>query len=179
MKVNAVILDAVCNQGAPFFVIFVFLGKKNKNTIIDIDSDNILNNINFFIPIIRGIENYCFNNNYEFLSTLPHPEKIEMLINPVCQPNCDRRALHYHNISKMMLKQSFSDNLECPYAGLIFSEVQKSPLFISIEDIKEATTLSQSAILKNAKKSVDNEHQSDYIKRTRRGVEQLGSSSGS
>ena len=80
---------------------------------------------------------YNFNNNYEFLSTLPHPEKIEMLINPVCQPNCERRALHYHKISELMLKKYFLDDLECPYAGLIFSEVQKNPLFISVEDIKE------------------------------------------
>ena len=80
---------------------------------------------------------YNFNNDYKFLSKLPNLNKIEMLVNPVCQPNCKKRTLHYHNISKLMLRESFSDELECPYAGLIFSEVQKSPLFISIEDIKE------------------------------------------
>lgn len=80
---------------------------------------------------------YNFNNNFNFLSSLNNIEKCEMLVNPVCKPNCERRELHYKTISELMLKQRFIEDLTCPYAGLIFSEVQKSPLFISIEDIKE------------------------------------------
>ena len=40
---------------------------KKKNYRLLLLSGKPLNNINFFIPIIRGIENYCFDNNYELI----------------------------------------------------------------------------------------------------------------
>lgn len=80
---------------------------------------------------------YNFNNDFEFLSTLQNLDKCEILINPVCQPGCDKRKEHYNAISKLTLKEIYIDNFSCPYAGLLFSEVQKNPLFVSVEDIKE------------------------------------------
>lgn len=38
----------------------------NKKYRILLVSGKPLNNINYFIPLIRGIENYCFEKNYEF-----------------------------------------------------------------------------------------------------------------
>ena len=40
---------------------------KKKNYRLLLLSGKPLNNISFFIPIIRGIENYCYDNNYELI----------------------------------------------------------------------------------------------------------------
>ena len=43
---------------------------------------------------------YNFNNKWEILDGLDHREKIEVLINAVCEPGCKRRGDHYKNIAK-------------------------------------------------------------------------------
>ena len=50
---------------------------------------------------------YNLNNDFELLSTLPHKEKLEILINALCIPDCPRRGGHYENIAinqKIMLE---------------------------------------------------------------------------
>ena len=73
---------------------------------------------------------YNFNNNIEFLRSLPNKEKCELLINPVCQPNCPRRSQHYEHISKTIL-YSNEPPMKCDYAGYLFYQAMTSPLFIS------------------------------------------------
>ena len=47
---------------------------------------------------------YNWNNNFEFLETLPHKEKCELLINACCVPNCPRRGEHYRSIGETQIK---------------------------------------------------------------------------
>ena len=50
---------------------------------------------------------YNLNNDFELLSTLPHKEKLEILVNALCIPDCPRRGGHYENIAinqKIMLE---------------------------------------------------------------------------
>lgn len=47
---------------------------------------------------------YNHNNNFELLERLPHKEKLELLINACCTPNCPRRAEHYRSIGEAHIK---------------------------------------------------------------------------
>ena len=42
---------------------------------------------------------YNMNNNWELLENIGHKEKIEVLVNALCIPNCPRRGDHYKNIA--------------------------------------------------------------------------------
>ena len=46
---------------------------------------------------------YNFNNNWEVLEKLPHKEKIEILVNAVCVPNCPRRKAHYQYLARTQM----------------------------------------------------------------------------
>ena len=81
---------------------------------------------------------YNFNNNIEFLHSIEHKEKCELLINPVCYPNCSRRREHYEHISKVILRKPVdTNNFECNCETKMFWEAMQSPLFISIEAIEQ------------------------------------------
>ncbi|WP_026652393.1 hypothetical protein [Butyrivibrio proteoclasticus] len=43
---------------------------------------------------------YNLNNKWDLLENIGHKEKIEVLVNALCVPNCERRKGHYENISK-------------------------------------------------------------------------------
>ena len=43
---------------------------------------------------------YNLNNNFEFIDKLVHPEKLEVLVNTLCVPNCPRRGEHYRQIAR-------------------------------------------------------------------------------
>ncbi|MCR5594944.1 MAG: hypothetical protein K6G12_03790 [Lachnospiraceae bacterium] len=50
---------------------------------------------------------YNLNNKKEFIDGINHPEKLEILVNPVCEPACPRRGEHYKTIAinqKIVLK---------------------------------------------------------------------------
>ena len=42
---------------------------------------------------------YNMNNNWDLLENIHHKEKIEVLVNALCIPNCPRRGDHYKNIA--------------------------------------------------------------------------------
>ena len=42
---------------------------------------------------------YNTNNNWDLLENIHHKEKIEVLVNALCIPNCPRRGDHYKNIA--------------------------------------------------------------------------------
>ncbi|MBQ8920679.1 MAG: hypothetical protein IJ060_00755 [Oscillospiraceae bacterium] len=46
---------------------------------------------------------YNFNNNFELLEKLPHKEKVEILVNAVCTPNCPRRKAHYQYLGRTQI----------------------------------------------------------------------------
>lgn len=43
---------------------------------------------------------YNLNNNWDFIGKLDQPEKLEVLVNTLCQPGCKRRGEHYRQIAK-------------------------------------------------------------------------------
>ena len=55
-------------------------------------------------PYSLVVLDYNWNNNFEFLEKMPQKDKIEILINACCMPNCPRRGEHYRTIGENHLK---------------------------------------------------------------------------
>jgi collagenase-like PrtC family protease len=58
---------------------------------------------------------YNWNNKFDELKKIKHPEKCEILINAVCRPNCPRRSEHYEQIGKEQIK--YWDYMKNPIRG--------------------------------------------------------------
>lgn len=46
---------------------------------------------------------YNWNNQFDFLETLPHKEKCEFLLNAICISNCKMRKYHYQYLGKQQI----------------------------------------------------------------------------
>ena len=79
---------------------------------------------------------YNFNKDIDFLKSIPNKEKVELLINPVCYPKCPRRREHYERIGLSSLHTDGIEPFECDAQGRLFHEAMMSPLFISLDNIK-------------------------------------------
>lgn len=73
--------------------------KINSSTckeIRDIDKLNEELEKEYYLVVL----DYNLNNQWEILNQIKKPEKCEVLINPVCIPNCKRRGEHYRTIAQ-------------------------------------------------------------------------------
>ena len=93
---------------------------------------------------------YNWNNKFEFLETLPHKEKCELLINACCVPNCPRRGEHYRSIGEtqikyaeymktppMMRKPTHFEDFKCPSMLRHIYQITDLPTHISPDAIVE------------------------------------------
>ena len=78
---------------------------------------------------------YNWNNNFKELETLPHKDKIELLINPYCTPHCKRRKAHYEFLGE----RQFLHNAQ----GFIGSESRRSAEIYGKADIFPCRNLRQ------------------------------------
>lgn len=77
---------------------------------------------------------YDHNKDFVYLKNLDNKHKCEILCNPVCQPNCERRLDHYQSISRCQL--DFSEyNYVCHDSEKSFWMSQSNSNFISVKDI--------------------------------------------
>lgn len=84
---------------------------------------------------------YDFNHNEKVIESLkPYADKIEILVNETCQPNCPNRVAHYRDISKCQLEHNAKKMFNCtdrsPDART-FGGCMKRPQFMSLNDIDE------------------------------------------
>lgn len=91
------------------------------------------------------VTDYNFNNDFESLDLIPQGQrnKVELLVDETCAPNCPVRRLDYESVSKTSLycKQDEEKEWKCPDAGIRpnkknFSTVKKTKLFIGLEAIQ-------------------------------------------
>ena len=61
------------------------------------------------------------NNNPAFFNQLKHKDKVELLTNPYCDPNCSYRKQHYTDLSR--------DQLELTQKAIVSCEVDKRSFF--------------------------------------------------
>lgn len=81
---------------------------------------------------------YDFNNDWEKLDKIQHPEKCEILVNAICNPKCPFRKKHYQLIGenqKTKRRKWDKEVDECPAQFRHMHEVQELPTFVSREDL--------------------------------------------
>ncbi|MCR4678500.1 MAG: hypothetical protein K5679_07055 [Lachnospiraceae bacterium] len=92
---------------------------------------------------------YNFNNKWDILDKIEHKDKLEVLVNTLCEPGCKRRGEHYRQIAKdqktMLLNRTLPADKQipikhwhCDYGEYnCVHTIQDYPTFISPEDIWE------------------------------------------
>lgn len=83
---------------------------------------------------------YDLNHDEKVLSQLqPYADKIEILVNEICYPNCPKRAEHYRDEARAQLEYDILSKFQCPNKATprVFEECMKRPAFISNEQIGE------------------------------------------
>lgn len=83
---------------------------------------------------------YDLNHDEKVLSELqPYADRIEILVNEICYPNCPKRAEHYRDESRAQLEYDILSKFQCPNKATprVFEECKKRPAFISNEQIGE------------------------------------------
>lgn len=82
---------------------------------------------------------YDLNHNEEVLKEMePYADRLEILVNEICYPNCPKRAEHYKAESLLQLEFDTRSEFRCPNQATdkrTFSECMKRPAFISNEEI--------------------------------------------
>jgi len=90
---------------------------------------------------------YNLNNRWDLIDQVKHPEKLEVLVNTLCTPNCKRRGDHYKNIAKNQRIILKNRNLPkehqipiepwyCEYGDHnCIHTIQDYPTFISVDQI--------------------------------------------
>ncbi|MBR5760927.1 MAG: hypothetical protein IK018_11800 [Lachnospiraceae bacterium] len=92
---------------------------------------------------------YNFNNKWDILDKIERKDKLEVLVNTLCEPGCKRRGEHYRQIAKdqktMLLNRTLPADKQipikhwhCDYGEYnCVHTIQDYPTFISPEDIWE------------------------------------------
>lgn len=81
---------------------------------------------------------YDLNHNEEAIATLePYADRVEILVDEICFPNCPKRTEHYRDESLRQLTFDKGTVFDCPNRKTIpsFAECMKRPAFISNEEI--------------------------------------------
>ncbi len=81
---------------------------------------------------------YDLNHDQIFLDELkPFADRLEILVNEVCYPNCKKRSEHYNHQSRMQLEYNVHASFPCPNNSTprAFAECMNRPAFISNERI--------------------------------------------
>lgn len=124
---NSPILEDYLRKNYPDFK---FISSTTKR-LLDIDKLNEELEKDYKLVVL----DYTKNKDFDFLAKIKHPEKIEILCNAVCQPNCQMRSQHYEIISKAILNFDPTQLITCDFCNLPFGKAKLHPHFISDVDI--------------------------------------------
>ena len=84
------------------------------------------------------VVDYDFNNKWELLEQINKPEKCEILINPVCNPNCPYRKAHYEYVGHKQKDPDYPQpkfEEQCMAMSHMHHETKQLANFVSVEDI--------------------------------------------
>lgn len=100
--------------------------------ITDKEQQKIEVDKNYYLVVL----DYDFNKDIEYLQSIPHKEKCELLVNPVCKAKCPFRTEHYRAISEAQLEFNVAKMMQCKFVGRdALWQSMKEGNFISVEDI--------------------------------------------
>ncbi|MGN0648376.1 MAG: hypothetical protein ACI4J3_07095 [Oscillospiraceae bacterium] len=91
---------------------------------------------------------YNWNNQWDKLEKMPHKDRIELLVNAVCPPNCQRRKAHYQHLARTQMLycehlQRYGtsvpfrnpENFVCPHANEHHYNTTKFSTHITPDDL--------------------------------------------
>lgn len=81
---------------------------------------------------------YDLNHDFQYLKTIKKPEKVELLLDELCEENCPFRKKHYESFSSAQINFSKKNNFSCPFIKndiLSLDQVKNRKSFISINEI--------------------------------------------
>jgi len=99
---------------------------------------------------VTVVLDYNLNNQFDLLRRLPHKEKVEILVNALCPPNCQRRKAHYQYLGRTQF--AFSEHIrktgstrgfqkpetfECPHMTKTLYGITDYATHVTPEDIYE------------------------------------------
>ena len=80
--------------------------------------------------------NYNLNKDYDFIAQVAHPERLEVMVNELCAPNCPVRKLHYEHESRDQMNGEstlFREECRRPKADLM--DLFSGPVVLSNEEV--------------------------------------------
>ncbi len=84
---------------------------------------------------------YDLNRNEKVLKAIqPQADRIEILVNEICQPGCKYRTQHYLEMSRHQLEFDGDVNFPCPNHSddkRTFAECMKRPAFMRVEEVEQ------------------------------------------
>ncbi len=86
------------------------------------DKDTLAAELNKDYHIV--VLDYDLNNHFDILEDLPHKEKLEILVNACCHPNCQMRKEHYKLIGEQMIayNEHLRNNPDKPFRMSDYSD---------------------------------------------------------
>lgn len=100
-----------------------------------LNKKEVVNELNKDYDLVCLLHDY--NKDFNFLSSLPHPEKVELMINHTCVTDMDKCKKHYKFISSCLLEQNDKkmSAWKCPYKHGAFYNMMEKDYFIKANDI--------------------------------------------
>lgn len=129
--VNRPILEEYIRKNYPSYKIISSTTKRM------IDSEALVNELKKDYDLV--VLDYDLNRDESVLKMIePYADRIEILTNEICYPNCQRRAAHYEDQSKIQLEFDIKTDFQCPNTTTkpSFAESMKRPAFISNEELQ-------------------------------------------
>lgn len=128
--VNREVLENYLREKYPDFAYISSTTKRLKS------ADEIIKELEKDYELV--VLDYDLNHNESVLTELePYAERIEILVDEICFPDCPKRLNHYKDEAYQQLNFEKNTVYDCPNRKTIpsFSECMKRPSFISSEDI--------------------------------------------
>lgn len=103
-----------------------------------VDTDRLMEELgkDYFLVVL----DYDMNRNEEVIRRLePVADKVEILVNEICYPNCEKREAHYAEESRSQLEFDNRTDFKCPHRSREernFEECMKRPAFMSNEEVE-------------------------------------------
>ena len=105
--------------------------------ILDVEEIRRETGKDYFLVVL----DYDLNKDEKVLKDLePVADKMEILVNEICYPNCPKRLEHYRDESRLQLEYDTRSDFRCPNKieeRRNFKECMTRPAFLSNEDIEK------------------------------------------
>lgn len=131
ITINSEILENYIRNKYPSYK---FISSTSK-CILDIDEFNKELEKDYMLVVL----DYRHNNNEEFLKSIKYRDKVEIVVNEICSPDCKKREDHFVYHSKMQLNFESLNEIEweCTDGADDFYKSFQNETFVTLEDMKK------------------------------------------